>query len=280
MPTATAPTFLTGAPRVLVFDSGVGGLSIAAEIQQRLPQVQLIYASDNAAFPYGTKTETELITRVDLVISRLLQEFAVDILVVACNTASTLTLPHLRSKFTLPIIGVVPAIKPAAEQTRTGVIGLLATPATIVRPYTLELIRNYAPNCTVISIGSRELVELAEQKLRGETISPLAITSITQQFLLHAAGARMDKLVLACTHFPLLRTEIAVNLPKNIELIDSGAAIARRLEHLLQTQPLLSSQQRSPIATTAIFTQHSAATELLAHALKSFDIHQQVYLHV
>ncbi|HEX7762179.1 MAG TPA: glutamate racemase, partial [Cellvibrio sp.] len=136
-----APVKLTQTPSILVFDSGVGGLSVAREIQQRLPQVSLVYASDNAFFPYGTKGEAELIARVDLVIRTLLDRYAVDILVIACNTASTLALPHLRSQLSLPIVGVVPAIKPAATQSKTGVIGLLATPATVARPYTHELIR-------------------------------------------------------------------------------------------------------------------------------------------
>ena len=141
------------APRILVFDSGVGGLSVAREIQQRLPLNPLVYASDNAFFPYGTKGETELIARVDVVIGELLLRYPAEILVIACNTASTLTLPHLRSKLNVPIVGVVPAIKPAALMSKTGVIGLLATPATVARPYTHELIREYAANCRVISLS-------------------------------------------------------------------------------------------------------------------------------
>ena len=171
------------APRVLVFDSGVGGLSVAQEIQQRLPQISLVYASDNAFFPYGTKGEAELIARVDQVIDALLARYPADILVIACNTASTLTLPHLRSKLSLPIVGVVPAIKPAALMSKSGVIGLLATPATVARPYTHELIREYATNCQVISLGSSALVQIAEQKLRGEAIDSAAIGAITQELM-------------------------------------------------------------------------------------------------
>src|SRR5690606_12835146 len=129
------------APRILVFDSGVGGLSILRELQRKLPLCEWTYASDNEAFPYGIKSETELTERVDQVLHGLLQIRAADMIVVACNTASTLTLPHIRRRFSQPIVGVVPAIKPAAARSRSKVIGLLATPATVTRPYTQELIQ-------------------------------------------------------------------------------------------------------------------------------------------
>ncbi len=262
-------------PRVLVFDSGVGGLSVAREIQQRLPGLALVYASDNGFFPYGTKGEAELITRVDKVISALLAQYPVDILVIACNTASTLTLPHLRSKLSLPIVGVVPAIKPAARQTLSGVIGLLATPATVARPYTHELIREYAPQCEVISLGSSELVQIAEQKLRGETIEQATIAQIIQPLLAHEKSTQMDKLVLACTHFPLLKEELAAELPATIQMIDSGEAIARRVEYLLQGK---AGAHTTPMDNIAVFTKQTPEAERLAPALKNFSIHKTSYL--
>ena len=265
-------------PRILVFDSGVGGLSVAREIQQRLPLNPLIYASDNAFFPYGTKDEAELIERVDLVISELLLRYPADILVIACNTASTLTLPHLRSKLNVPIVGVVPAIKPAALMSKTGVIGLLATPATVARPYTHELIREYAANCRVISLGSSELVQIAEQKLRGEAIDANAICRIAQELMRADQAEQMDVLVLACTHFPLLKDELAQHLPTQLKLIDSGAAIARRVEFLL-------ADAAEPPAGylpehLAVFTKATEAAERLAPALTGFGIHQQAYLNI
>lgn len=266
------------AARILVFDSGVGGLSVAREIQQRLPQNPLVYASDNAFFPYGTKGEAELVARVDQVISELLLRYPSDILVIACNTASTLTLPHLRSKLSLPIVGVVPAIKPAALMSLSGVIGLLATPATVARPYTHELIREYATNCQVISLGSSELVQIAEQKLRGEAIDANAISRITQELMRADQAEKMDVLVLACTHFPLLKEELAQYLPAHIKLIDSGAAIARRVEFLL-------ADAAEPPAGylpehLAVFTKATEAAERLAPSLTGFGIHQQVYLNI
>jgi glutamate racemase len=266
------------APRILVFDSGVGGLSVAREIQQRLPLNPLIYASDNAFFPYGTKGEAELIERVDQVIDELLQRYPADILVIACNTASTLTLPHLRSKLSLPIVGVVPAIKPAALMSKSGVIGLLATPATVARPYTHELIREYAANCQVISLGSSELVQIAEQKLRGEAIDMDAIGRIAQELIRMDQAEEMDVLILACTHFPLLKDELAQHLPARVKLIDSGTAIARRVEFLL-------ADAAEPPAGyipehLAVFTKATEAAERLAPALTGFGIYQQAYLNI
>lgn len=276
--TMTNSTPSPSAPRILVFDSGVGGLSVAREIQQRLPLNPLVYASDNAFFPYGTKGEAELIARVDQVISELLRRYPADILVIACNTASTLTLPHLRSKLSLPIVGVVPAIKPAALMSKTGVIGLLATPATVARPYTHELIREYATDCQVISLGSSELVQIAEQKLRGEAINLDAIGRIAQKLMQADQAEKMDVLVLACTHFPLLKDELAKYLPEQIKLIDSGAAIARRVECLLAdcAEP---AEGYAP-EHIAVFTKATAAAEQLAPALTGFGIYQQAYLNI
>lgn len=262
-------------PRVLVFDSGVGGLSVAREIQQRLPGLPLVYASDNGFFPYGTKGEIELIARVDLVIRRLLALYPVDMLVIACNTASTLTLPHLRSQLSLPIVGVVPAIKPAAKLSQTGVIGLLATPATVARPYTHELMREYAPHCDVISLGSSELVQIAEQKLRGETIDENAIARIVTELMRHEKAPLMDVLVLACTHFPLLKEELSLYLPETVQLIDSGEAIARRVEYLLEGKI---NETGSYVENIAVFTKKTMEAERLGDALTTFAIQKTHYL--
>ncbi len=272
----TNPAQTPSIPRILVFDSGVGGLSVAHEIQQLLPKNPLIYASDNAFFPYGTKGESELIARVDKVINELLLRYPADILVVACNTASTLTLPHLRSKLDLPIVGVVPAIKPAALMSKSGVIGLLATPATVARPYTHELIREYASNCQVISLGSSELVQIAEQKLRGEPIDTSAIKAIAQSIMSANNAEQMDVLVLACTHFPLLKDELAQQLPEPISLIDSGTAIARRVAFLLGDKGEAPAGYQPE--HLAVFTKKTSEAKQLAQALTRFGINRQVYL--
>lgn len=265
-------------PRILVFDSGVGGLSILQAITSRVPGCERFYLSDNAAFPYGTKTEAELIARVSEVMDAAIAHIQPDLLVIACNTASTLTLPVIRSRFSLPVVGVVPAIKPAAQFSRSRVIGLLATPATVVRPYTQQLITDYAAKCTVISVGSSDLVWLAEQKLRGESVSDNAIRTVLEPFYQHPAIARMDTLVLACTHFPLVAEEISRQLPANVTLIDSGEAIARRVQSLLP--------QLSPDASTAtpehraFFTKATAEVEQLRPALARLGLPQTAILDI
>lgn len=261
--TATATT-----PRILVFDSGVGGLSIFKEIQQKLPFANMVYASDNAFFPYGTKGEAELIARVDQVLRQIINAFPVDIIVVACNTASTLTLPHIRQHFNQPVVGVVPAIKPAAALSKSQVIGLLATPATVARPYTHNLIREYAPHAEVISVGSSELVQLAEQKLRGEHITALQLKPILQPFFDHPQGHKMDALVLACTHFPLLQNEIAEQFSTHVQLIDSGEAIARRVASLLESKSFTAQVPDY----WAVFTKSSDSLDALKPQLAQFGI--------
>jgi glutamate racemase len=255
-------------PRILIFDSGVGGLSIFHEIQKKLPFASLIYASDNAFFPYGTKGETELISRVDKVLHNIISAHPADIIVVACNTASTLTLPHIRHSFQQPVVGVVPAIKPAAARSKSQVIGLLATPATVARSYTHSLIREHAPNAEIISVGSSELVQLAEHKLRGGEIRAEQLNVILQPFFLHPRIAEMDTLVLACTHFPLLRDELAAQFLPQVELIDSGEAIARRVASLLESRQFT----EQAVEHLAIFTKKSATLNALSPQLAQFGI--------
>lgn len=156
------------------------------------------------------------------------------IVIIACNTASTITLPALRERFNCPIVGVVPAIKPAAKLTRNGVVGLLATRATVQRSYTHDLIARFAKDCNIKMLGSAELVELAEAKLHGEEIDPAVLKKILRPWLSMAEPP--DTVVLGCTHFPLLREELAAVLPTGTRLVDSGAAIARRVAWLIANQ--------------------------------------------
>jgi glutamate racemase len=231
---------------VLVFDSGVGGLTILEALRERLPGERFAYACDNAAFPYGPKPEVELVERVHALLDALIDRFAPKLVVVACNTASTVALPRLRSHYALPIVGVVPAIKPAAQLSRNRIIGLLATPGTVQRPYTEQLIRDFAADCTVIRVGSSELVVQAERKLRGEAVDQVLVRELLQPFV--TGGA--DTVVLGCTHFPLLRDELQRAVGKPLQWIDSGDAIARRVEQLL-TERLLhrEAQASAPIDT-------------------------------
>jgi len=247
---------------VLVFDSGVGGLTILEALRARLPSENFVYACDNAAFPYGPKPADELTDRVHAVLDALLARYAPKLVVVACNTASTVALPRLRSHYTLPIVGVVPAIKPAAQLSRNRVIGLLATPGTVQRPYTEQLIRDFAADCTVIRVGSSALVEQAEHKLRGEVVDKKLLRELLQPFV--DGGA--DTIVLGCTHFPLLRDELQAAIGAQMQWVDSGDAIARRVEQLLNDQ-----QQRndtSPQAAIAALTADDTGARALWPALQ------------
>ncbi|QHM72901.1 glutamate racemase [Mixta intestinalis] len=219
-------------PTVLVFDSGVGGLSVYDEVRQLLPDLHYLYAFDNVAFPYGEKSEAFIVERVVAIVEAVTRRYPLAMVIVACNTASTVSLPALRARFDFPVVGVVPAIKPAARLTRNGVVGLLATRATVRRSYTHDLIAQFASECKTEMLGSGELVELAEMKLHGQTVSLDAIRRILQPWLRMAEPP--DTVVLGCTHFPLLAEELQEVLPEGTRFIDSGAAIARRTVWLLQ----------------------------------------------
>jgi glutamate racemase len=217
-------------PSILVLDSGVGGLSIAGKIREICRPLQIHYLADLAGFPYGIKSEQEITQRVVNLLEVNLPIYLPKIVVIACNTASTLVLEELRSRFKIPFVGVVPAIKPAASLTQTGVIALLATEATIARDYTRKLVRDFASNQQVILHGSAKLVLLAERKLKS--LAPLE-DEINREIERLGNTPHLDTVVLACTHFPLLKEELRRALPQVKFWVDSGEAIARRVQYWL-----------------------------------------------
>jgi glutamate racemase len=219
-------------PNVLVIDSGIGGLTVTQHIRCRCPQVEISYIADRAYFPYGQKTEDEINQRIHRLVNYGIQQITPDLIVVACNTASTIALDLLRQNFTVPFVGVVPAIKPAAMQTESGVIGVLATQATVNRPYTQNLIQSFANNNRVFLFGSSVLVEIAEDKLLG--LEPDLNQIYEDVKHLTSQHTQMDTIVLACTHFPLLRSELQKLFPDIKYWIDSGEAISKRVAHLLK----------------------------------------------
>ena len=214
--------------RALVFDSGVGGVSVVRALRETNADLTLDYLADTAWLPYGERPDEDLRARIPALISALAEVTSPDIVVLACNTASTLALAETRAALSVPVVGVVPAIKPAAAQTRSGVIGLLATPATVGRAYTDRLIAEHAAQHTVLRAGSADLVLHAEEVLAGAAPDPQRIGKALQPLTAHPEGAAMDVLVLACTHFPLLRDALAAQCP-GVALIDSGEAVARRV---------------------------------------------------
>jgi glutamate racemase len=219
---------------ILFFDSGVGGLSVLEPTRKLLPNAPIVYAADSAGFPYGKRTEAEIASRVPALLGRLVERFRPRLAVIACNTASTIALDHVRSALDLPVVGTVPAIKPAAEISKSRVIGVLGTEATVRQPYVDDLAARFAADCTIVRHGSPELVELAEAKLAGEETSVDAVRAAAQPMF--EADDRIDTVVLACTHFPLLEEELRAAFP-NITYVDGGPGIARRIAYLTKDQP-------------------------------------------
>ncbi|MES2904729.1 MAG: glutamate racemase [Pseudomonadota bacterium] len=225
----------SGAP-LLFFDSGVGGLSVLGPTRALLPTAPIVYAADSAGFPYGTRTDADLAERVPALLARLVERYRPRLAVIACNTASTIALDQARAALAIPVVGTVPAIKPAAALSKTRVIAVLGTEATVRQPYVDDLAARFASDCTVIRHGSPELVALAESKLAGEAIDPTAIAAAVVPLLAHPRGPEIDTVVLACTHFPLLAEELAASLP-GVTFVDGGPGIARRIAYLTADQP-------------------------------------------
>jgi glutamate racemase len=265
-------------PHALVFDSGVGGLSVMREIAKLLPQLRLTYAADNAFFPYGTKSETELVARVSAVIGALVEAARPDIVVIACNTASTTALAAVRQFLTIPVVGVVPAIKPAAAASESRVIGLLGTKATVATAYTAALIKQFADGCTVLTQGSPELVEAAERKLQGLPPGDADIASAIASLFGQPGGERLDTVVLGCTHFPLLRDELAAAAPHPVTWMDSGGAIARRVAAILEistpAEPVSSPRHKG------IFTADTPGVARMRPGLAGFGLVEVGFLKV
>ena len=231
---------------ILVFDSGAGGLGIAREIRQTYPGLKLSYLADNAAFPYGTKNSAFLVEHIIDTFSLYLPLIQPDIVVIACNTASTIALPLLREKFDLPFVGVVPAIKPAALQTRSGVIGVLATPETVKREYTNNLVKEFAPECEVILHGSNLLVDLAESWLLDGRIDNKLVASELKQLFSQEKKQTIDTIVLGCTHFPLIKKPLIEACHRQINWVDSTLAVTQRVRYWLQELKLEHSSEAIP----------------------------------
>jgi glutamate racemase len=248
---------------ILFFDSGVGGLSIVAPARALLPTAPFVYAADSAGFPYGIKTESEIAARVPALLGRLAERFRPRLIVIACNTASTIALPAVRAALDLPVVGTVPAIKPAAALSLTRTIGVLGTDATVRQAYVDDLAARFAGDCTVIRHGSAALVELAEARLHGSPTPPAAYAAVLAGLFGQPGGDRIDVVVNACTHFPLVEAELAAAAPHPVRFVDGGAGIARRIAHLTDGDAW--PEQAPP--GVAVFTRLGAAERALTPAL-------------
>ncbi|CAH0532355.1 Glutamate racemase [Vibrio stylophorae] len=262
---------------ILFFDSGVGGLSIYQAVKAKLGAAQYIYAFDNAGFPYGELEPKELIARTHGIIERVMQKHAIDLVVIACNTASTVVLPSLRAALNIPVVGVVPAIKPAAACSKMKSIGLLATPATVNRDYTRALIEEFASDCQVLRLGSTRLVEIAEEKLMGDAVDCDELAA-----LLAPWDQKVDCIVLGCTHFPLLREELKQVLSAQVAIVDSGDAIAERVAFLLNDDKLQSTsyieEKQKAMTGIAYCAEMTAKVARLQPALQSLGFEHCVSL--
>ncbi|RDV05850.1 glutamate racemase [Undibacter mobilis] len=254
------------APVVLIFDSGVGGLTVFREIAAARPDARYVYVADDAGFPYGNQPEDELIVRIVGVIGDAIARHNPDLVVIACNTASTLALAELRARFAVPFVGTVPAIKPACAQSKSKRIAVLGTQATVSREYTHALIREFAGDCDVILVGSPKLASIAELELSGMPVADADIAAEIAPCFVDNGERRTDTVVLACTHYPLLTARFRALVPWPVEWIDPAPAIARRVADLLHEWK--TAAQGAP--PQIVFTSGRVPPPPLAAALRGF----------
>ncbi|MDJ0977336.1 MAG: glutamate racemase [Erythrobacter sp.] len=221
---------------VLLFDSGVGGLTVYDALREALPAAPVIYTADYAGIPYGKKTEAEVAARVAGLLGRMAERWQPRLACIACNTASTIALGMVREVLEIPIVGTVPAIKPAAGVTSSGAIALVGTAATIRQPYVDDLESRFASDKRLVRIAAPDLVELAEAKLRGRPVDLAPIKRVADQIAGTPSPGAVDTIVLACTHFPLLTDEFAHVFGSSVTLVDGAQGIARRIAHLVEGQ--------------------------------------------
>jgi glutamate racemase len=262
-------------PGILIFDSGVGGLTVFREIARARPDARLVYAADDALFPYGKVPEDRLIERVVALIGELIAAHAPDLVVIACNTASVQVLPALRARFDLPFVGTVPAIKPACAASQTKRVSVLGTEATVAREYTHALIRNFGQGCDLTLVGSARLAALAEAALSGAAVDDDDIRAEIAPCFVEDGAERTDTIVLACTHYPLLLDRFEQLAPWPVRWIDPAPAIARRVVELVgpATGAPASAQPR------ALFTSGRKPSADLAAALANFGLEPGEFVH-
>jgi glutamate racemase len=256
-------------PTILIFDSGLGGLTVFREAVKARPDASYVYVADDAFFPYGHHGETEVVGRVVSLMEEVIAARAPDLVVIACNTASTLVLPHLRARFSVPFVGTVPAIKPACLASRSRLVSVLGTEATVQREYTRALIRDFGHGCGVTLVGAAHLAGIAEAALRGEAVADDAIAEeIAPCFVTASDGRCTDTVVLACTHYPLLLDWLERLAPWPVAWIDPAPAIARRMTDLIGT-PAIDTRDGAARIT---FTSGKTPPPALAAALAQFGL--------
>jgi glutamate racemase len=255
------------APTILIFDSGVGGLTVYREIARARPDAAFLYVADDALFPYGEIEDARLISRVVGVLERVIARYRPDLVVVACNTASTIVLPTLRARFTVPFVGTVPAIKPACAGSVTRRVSVLGTEATVKREYTRTLIEQFAMGCEITLVGSARLALLAQCYLCGGAVEDAAIAAEIGPCFVGESPTRTDTVVLACTHYPLLSERFEELAPWPVHFLDPAPAIARRVVHLIGFSQ---SRAQNRARARALFTSGRPSSPALAARLKGY----------
>ena len=253
---------------LLVFDSGIGGLSVLRPIRALLPAAPIVYVADSAGYPNGTKSESEISARVPALLGRLAERYDPELIVIACNTASTIALDHVRAALDVPIVGTVPAIKPAAALSQSRVVGVLGTEATVRQAYVDRLAAEFAPDCLLIRHGSAELVDLTEAKLRGEAQEAARYSQILAGLTEQPRGEQIDTIVLACTHFPLVERELDAAASRPIAFVDGKEGIARRTAWLTRHIVWPAEQQNG----IALFTRWTAELERYREGLADYGL--------
>jgi glutamate racemase len=257
------------APSILIFDSGLGGLTVFREVAKARPDAHYLYVADDAFFPYGARGEAELVARVVAIVGELIEAHRPDLIVIACNTASTLALPQLRARYRVPFVGTVPAIKPACAISRSKRVTVLGTEATVSREYTRTLIRDFANGSDVALVGSARLAAFAEDELNGTPVTDELIAREIAPCFIDADGRRTDTVVFACTHYPLLLERLTRLAPWPVTFVDPAPAIARRVADLLG--PAISGGE-PPTPARIAFTSGRSPSPALGAALVGFGM--------
>lgn len=252
---------------IMLFDSGVGGLTVLSELRKVLPQAPVVYVADTAGLPYGSKTEAQIAARVSGLLGRLTERLRPRLVCIACNTASTIALGMVREVLEVPIVGTVPAIKPAAAMTKSGVIGLLGTEATVRQAYVDRLEHEFAADKVLLRHGAPGLVEAAEAKLRGESVDQRVIQQAADALKSMPGGDRIDTVVLACTHFPLLENELTNAFGPDVAFAQGAAGIARQIARLTEGQAFARDRE-----DRALFTAFGESSASYAASLKRYGL--------
>ena len=231
-----AQTAIAADAPLLFFDSGVGGLTVLDAARKLLPDAPIVYAADFAGLPYGAKSEVEIAARVPALLGRLVERYRPRLITIACNTASTIALPQVRAALDLPIVGTVPAIKPASALSQSRVIGVLGTEATVRQPYVTNLAQEFAADAVILRFGAPELVQAAEMKLRGEVPDPAIFERAVAGLVNQERAVKIDTVVLACTHFPLVQDDLARAFGRPVTFVHGAEGIARRIAYLTREQ--------------------------------------------